>query len=92
MSELVQQLIQDGQDLESIKKALQLQIPGIDTNYCIGEALRNAIFRGNEAFVRRMLDVGVSPETRDQYDPLFTPLFVAAQYGRLEIATWLWEL
>jgi ankyrin repeat protein len=92
MSELVQQLIQDGQDLESIKKALQLQIPGIDTNYCIGEAFRNAIFRGNEAVVRRMLDVGVSPRTRDQCDPLFTPLFVAAQYGRLEIATCLWKL
>lgn len=88
----VRQLIRDGQDLDSITTALHLQHPTIDADGCISEALHDAIFRGDEADVRRMLDVGVDPRAIQICDPNFTPLLAAAQYGRLEIATWLWKL
>ncbi|KAJ4362162.1 hypothetical protein N0V95_001510 [Ascochyta clinopodiicola] len=92
MTKSVQHLIQDGQDLDSIKKALQIQGRASYADDCISEALHDAIFQGDEAIVRRMLDIGVDPGAIQHYDPNFTPLLAAAQYGRLEIATWLWKL
>lgn len=95
MPQLLQQLVQDAQDLDSISKTLKFQGFVIDADQAdsyMSEALHDAIFQGDNAVVRAMLDLGVNPGAMQLCDPNFTPLLSAAQYGRLEIVVWLWNL
>ncbi|KAK1585458.1 ankyrin repeat-containing domain protein [Colletotrichum navitas] len=71
---------------------LQNWNPSIDPDNDIGWALHWAIFLGDDAAVRMMVDAGVSTVLRDQQDPGFTPLLAASQYGKLEMARLFWGL
>ncbi|KAF0317105.1 ankyrin repeat protein, partial [Colletotrichum asianum] len=75
-----------------LAQVLQHWSPAIDPRHHIGEALHEAIFRNDETAVRMILDAGGDPKVQQTYDPGFTPLLAASQYGRLEIASLFWPL
>ncbi|ROT43739.1 ankyrin [Sodiomyces alkalinus F11] len=89
--DLVMSFLRHG-DREYLARILQLWNPAIDPySHMISEALHRAIFLGDEAAVRMMLDAGVDPTVRQLCDPNFTPLLTASQYGRRATARLLWQ-
>ncbi|KAF6835403.1 ankyrin repeat protein [Colletotrichum musicola] len=89
--EVVQPYLRNG-DREYLAQVLRHWSPAIDPNHNIGEALHEAVFRNDETAVRMILDAGGNPKVQQTYDPGFTPLLAASQYGRLEIASLFWRL
>ncbi|KAL0940479.1 ankyrin repeat protein [Colletotrichum truncatum] len=89
--EVVQSYLKNG-DRDYLAQVLQHWSPAIDPSHHIGEALHEAIFRNDETAVRMILDAGGDPKVQQTGDPGFTPLLVASQYGRLEIASLFWRL
>ncbi|KAJ0161954.1 Ankyrin repeat, PH and SEC7 domain containing protein secG [Colletotrichum tanaceti] len=78
-------------DRQFLAHILETWNPDIDPDDDIGWALHWAIFQGDDAAVRMMLDAGVDPNTREKQDPGFTPLLAASQRGRLGMARLFWE-
>lgn len=82
----------DHGDREYSAQILQTWSPAIDTDDDIGQALHHAIFLGDEAAVRMIIDAGVDPAVQQVCDPGFTPLLAASQHGRREMARLFWQL
>lgn len=78
-------------DREYLAKVLQGWNRQVDKYNDIRLALFEAIYRGDDVAVQMLFDAGVSPETNEPCDPHFTPLLVASQFGRLEMARRFWE-
>lgn len=79
-------------DRDCLAQVLQGWNPQVDKYNDISPALFEAIYRGDDVAVQMLIDAGVSLKTNEPCDPHFTPLLVASQYGRLEIARRFWEL
>ncbi|KAK3947267.1 hypothetical protein QBC32DRAFT_354869 [Pseudoneurospora amorphoporcata] len=51
-----------------------------------------AVYRGQEAAVRMMLDAGIDPTLRQACDLGYSPLQVATEYDQRDIARLLWNV
>ncbi|KAM7192180.1 hypothetical protein V8F33_008454 [Rhypophila sp. PSN 637] len=63
-----------------------------DLNCEMLDALQRAILTGDQSGARMMIDAGIDPRVQGSVDAQFTPLLTAAQYGRRELARWLWDM
>ncbi|KAK8133653.1 hypothetical protein PG984_005665 [Apiospora sp. TS-2023a] len=80
------------QDREYLTDVLDTWSADLDPDNAIGWALHEAITKGDDVAVQKMLDAGVNPMMRQSCDPGFTPLLAAAQLGRLQRVRALWRL
>ncbi|KAJ4411662.1 hypothetical protein N0V85_003804 [Neurospora sp. IMI 360204] len=90
-------------DLESIEAMLQIwrnetesdanaDMGMSDLQGAMAYVFCRAVYRGQEAAVRMMLDAGIDPTLRQACDPGYSPLQVAAEYGQRDIARLLWNV
>ncbi|KAL2015323.1 hypothetical protein VTK56DRAFT_5805 [Thermocarpiscus australiensis] len=89
--DLVASYVKHG-DRDYLARLLQIWSPAIDQNHTLmGDALHQAVFKGDDIAVRMILDAGLSPMVESQ-ETKYTPLLTAAAAGQREIARLLWQV